>query len=96
MRLMRISNAFFLILTAIFTANLCAQTPAETHRKILQAVENRDYQTAASELEALKKADKKLFELNNYDYLLARVAEKKAILPPSPEIIKRSSTAIRC
>jgi soluble lytic murein transglycosylase len=77
MRLMKISNAFFLILTALFSAHLCAQTPAETHRKILQAIERGDYQTAAFELEALKKSDKKIFELNNYDYLLARAFEKK-------------------
>src|SRR5215204_1764104 len=77
MRLMKISNAFFLILLAAFSASLLAQTPAETHQKILQAVEDRDYQSAASELEALKKTDKKIFELNNYDYLLARIAEKK-------------------
>src|SRR5215213_7272554 len=77
MRLMKISNAFYLILTAVFSASLFAQTPAETHQKIWQAVENRDYQSAASELETLKTSDKKIFELNNYDYLLARVAEKK-------------------
>ena len=45
--------------------------------KIRQSLENRDYQTAIGELETLKKADKKMFELNNYDYLLARLAEKK-------------------
>lgn len=74
---MKFSNAFFLILTALFSANLFAQTSAETHQKILQAVGNRDYQTAVSELETLKKSDKKIFELNNYDYLLARISEKQ-------------------
>lgn len=74
---MKISNVFFLILIAAFSVKLFAQTPAETHQKILLAIENRDYQTAASELETLKKADKRLFELNNYDYLRARVFEKK-------------------
>ena len=78
MRLMKISNAFFLILTALFSVNILpAQTPAETHQKILRSIETRDYQTAVSELEALKTADKKIFEVNNYDYLLARIAEKK-------------------
>ena len=72
---MKISNAFFLLL--LTAASLFAQTPSETHQKILQAVENRDYAAAAGELEALKKADRTLFEINNYDYLLARVAEKK-------------------
>ena len=45
--------------------------------KIRQSLENRDYQTVIGELETLKKGDKKIFELNNYDYLLARLAEKK-------------------
>ena len=77
MRLMKYSNAFFLILIALFCSNIYAQIPMETHRRILQAVENRDYQTADGELENLKRADKKSFELNNYDYLLARISEKK-------------------
>jgi len=77
MRLMKFSNALFLILTALFSANLFAQTPSETHQKILRAVESRDYQTAVSELETIKKNDKKIFELNNYDYLLARISERK-------------------
>ncbi|HVE59733.1 MAG TPA: tetratricopeptide repeat protein, partial [Pyrinomonadaceae bacterium] len=74
---MKFSNACFLILTALFSVSLFAQNPLETHQKILQAIESRDYQTAVSELEALKKADKKIFELNNYDYLLARICERK-------------------
>ena len=74
---MKFSNAFFLLLTALFSVNLFAQNPSETHQKILRAVESRDYQTASSELETLKKTDKKIFEFNNYDYLLARISERK-------------------
>lgn len=48
----------------------------DIHSKIKTAVENREYQTAISELQTLEKSDKKLFTLNNYDYLLARMAEK--------------------
>lgn len=73
---MKLSNAFFFVLTALFSVSVLAQTPAETHRKILQSIENRDYQSAAQELEQLKRTDKKIFELNNYDYLLARISEK--------------------
>lgn len=58
MRLMRFSNAFFYF-DRVFSVNLFAQSPAETHRKILQSIENRDYQAAASELETLKNADKR-------------------------------------
>src|SRR5690348_1143319 len=77
MRLMKFSGAFFFLLTALFSAQLFAQTGAEAHRKIQQLIEKRDYPTAAAELETLKAADRRIFELNNYDYLLARVAEKK-------------------
>jgi soluble lytic murein transglycosylase len=73
---MKFSKLFLFILCAIFAANLLAQTSAETHQKIKAAVENREYQTAVGELLALEKADKKYFELNNYDYLLARMQEK--------------------
>jgi soluble lytic murein transglycosylase len=72
---MKLFYAFLVIL--IVLSPLLAQTPAETHQKILQSIENRDYQTAARALETLKNADKKLFELNNYDYLLARIAERR-------------------
>ncbi|MDQ3088576.1 MAG: tetratricopeptide repeat protein, partial [Acidobacteriota bacterium] len=60
-----------------FALSISAQTLTETNQKIRNAVENRDYQTAVSELENLEKSDKKVFALNNYDYLLARTAEKR-------------------
>src|SRR4051812_25768127 len=77
MRLMKLSNAFLLFCLALFSASTFAQTPSETHQKILLSVESRDYQTAVNELDALQKNDKKSFEINNYDYLLARIFEKK-------------------
>lgn len=69
----------FILLFFIFSfcaVSLSAQTLAETAEKIRVAVENKNYQAAVGELEALKKSDRKVFEANNYDYLLARVAEK--------------------
>src|SRR5687768_8987598 len=66
-----------LYFTFVFQAAISAQDFAEAHRKIRQAFENRDYSGAAGELQTLQKRDKKIFELNNYDYLLARVAEKR-------------------
>ncbi len=70
-----LANLLFLIFT--LAVSLSAQTLTETHQKIRSAVENRDYQTAVSELENLEKSYKKIFALNNYDYLLARMAEKR-------------------
>ncbi|HEY8560194.1 MAG TPA: transglycosylase SLT domain-containing protein [Pyrinomonadaceae bacterium] len=95
---MKISNAFFLILLAVFSVPTLAQTPAETHQKILRAVAERDYQTAAGELEALKKADRNLFELNNYDYLHARLAEKNgdfAVAAANYQTIVNRRSALR-
>ncbi len=67
------SLSFILVLSvSIFAQNFTEAA----HQKIRRAVENRDYQTAISELQILEKADVKLFALNNYDYLLARTAEK--------------------
>lgn len=62
------------IVLAAFSINLFAQkTPYE---KIIQAVEKRNYQDALGELDALKKANKNLYDLNNYDYLAGRLSEK--------------------
>lgn len=50
---------------------------AQTHQKITEAAAQRNFQLAAAELENLRNADRTTFEANNYDYLLARAAEKK-------------------
>lgn len=53
-----------------------AQDFNETHQKIKTATENKQYQIAIAELETLKEKHRSIFELNNYDYLLARLTEK--------------------
>jgi soluble lytic murein transglycosylase len=70
---MKLSKISLLIFTIVFSGILHAQT----HEKIMRAVEQRNYPLAAAELDNLKKSDPKIFEVNNYDYLLARMAEKK-------------------
>jgi soluble lytic murein transglycosylase len=70
----------FLSFILLFTLGASAQNPGDIHSGIRSAVENKDYQTAADELQDLARADKKLFALNNYDYLLARIAEKRGDL----------------
>ena len=65
--------AFLLFL--LFTLQISAQ---DYHSKIKNAVEKKDFQTAIIELKNLKEFDKQIFVLNNYDYLLARTAEKNA------------------
>lgn len=65
------------LLTLLFSFAAFAQNLPETHTKIRSAVENKDYRSAAAELQTLKQSDEKTFRLNNYDYLLARMAEKQ-------------------
>ncbi len=67
----------FISLCLFLTLQSFAQDYNEIHRKIKTATENKEYQTAIAELETLKKADQKIYELNNYDYLLARLSEKQ-------------------
>lgn len=65
----KLSAVFFV---ALFAVSVGAQ---DFQQKIRAALENRDYAAAIAELENLRRTDKKIFELNNYDYLLARTAE---------------------
>ncbi|HEX8370828.1 MAG TPA: transglycosylase SLT domain-containing protein [Pyrinomonadaceae bacterium] len=67
----KLSAVFFIVL---FAVSVSAQ---DFPQKIRGAIENRDYAAAIAELENLRRENKKVFELNNYDYLLARAAEKR-------------------
>jgi soluble lytic murein transglycosylase len=53
-----------------------AQQEADRYVRIRSAVDNREYLVAVSLLNEVANSDKKALELNNYDYLLARMAEK--------------------
>ena len=64
-----------LIIIAAAFITVKPQNIADAHRKILELVSSREYSAAITELQKLKKDDPKLFDLNSYDYLLARVAE---------------------
>jgi soluble lytic murein transglycosylase len=82
-------SLFFVLIFAFQTFS------QDFHTKISQLLENRDYQNAIIELNSLKKSDKKLIENNNYDYLLARLAEKKGDFATATsnyqKVIKRKS-----
>ncbi|HEV2914059.1 MAG TPA: tetratricopeptide repeat protein [Pyrinomonadaceae bacterium] len=68
---------FALLLCFLLSLPLQAQTPRERHEKIRAAVEGGDYATAIEELNQLRSREPSVFTLNNYDYLLARLAEKR-------------------
>lgn len=54
-----------------------AQSPREHKERISAAVERRDEPAAISELRSLGKAEPAVFALNNYDYLLARLSQRR-------------------
>jgi soluble lytic murein transglycosylase len=54
-----------------------AQTPRERHDKLRAEVERGDHSAAMSDLQALRLGAPAIFTLNNYDYLLARLAERR-------------------
>ena len=86
-------NLCFLVIFLVQT--LSAQNLIERHRKIRQAVDQRDYKTARRELKQFLTDDQKTFELNNYDYLLARISEKIGDAPGAAAnyqtVVKRNS-----
>lgn len=69
--------AFLLFALGFFGFFGFSQTLAERHQKLRVALDNRDFSTAWTELQAIRKVDKKAFELNNYDYLQGRIAENR-------------------
>lgn len=66
----------FMISAFVFAVSADRVFAQDLSAKIRANVENRNYQGAIAELEALETSEKKVFELNNYDYLLARMYEK--------------------
>jgi tetratricopeptide (TPR) repeat protein len=66
------------LISTLLVALISVAAPAQNQaNQIREAVENRDNQTAIGELESLRRADSKLFAINNYDYLLGRLQERR-------------------
>jgi soluble lytic murein transglycosylase len=53
-----------------------SQSLAAAQKRISESVLAKDYPSAISQLQDLRKDDLKAFEANNYDYLLARITER--------------------
>lgn len=71
----RLASLFAFIL--LFSLSLQAQTPRERHERIRASVESGDYASALNELGSLRSNDPALFAVNNYDYLVARLSERR-------------------
>ncbi|MDT5123355.1 MAG: soluble lytic murein transglycosylase [Acidobacteriota bacterium] len=54
-----------------------AQSARERHERVRAAIDGSDYSTAITELQSLRSAEPTTFSLNNYDYLLARLSERR-------------------
>lgn len=68
--------AIFLLL--VFSAqSLHAQTPRERQTRIRAALDANNTASAIGELQSLQTAEPALFTVNNYDYLLARLSERR-------------------
>ncbi len=69
--------ALLFALSLLFSLQIKAQTPRERHERIRASVESGDHGTALSELASLRSADPSAFAVNNYDYLLGRLSERR-------------------
>ncbi|MCU1265202.1 MAG: Soluble lytic murein transglycosylase and related regulatory protein [Acidobacteria bacterium] len=66
---------FFLLV--LFATSVLAQSPQDRSDKIRSAVERGDHSAALVELKALRTANPAPFTLNNFDYLFARLLERR-------------------
>ena len=63
-----------LLCVLLFSTSVFAQS-ADDHKNIRAAVNQKSYPAAIELLKQLRTADRNAFEINNYDYLLARMLE---------------------
>ncbi len=68
------------LLACLVSPDAFPQDLTEKQQNILKAVDSRDHAAAVTALLDLEKRDNKAFTANNYDYLLARMAEAKGDL----------------
>ncbi|MGA9995188.1 MAG: transglycosylase SLT domain-containing protein [Pyrinomonadaceae bacterium] len=87
--------ALLSLLTLLSLLNVHAQTARERHEKIRASMENGDSKTAVAELQTLRQAEPSIFVLNNYDYLLARLSERRGDLSTAAgnyqKVVQRNS-----
>lgn len=67
---------FSLLILVSLSPDIPAQQFSDTDQKIKKDLEVKNYAAAALSLKSLQNSDEKLFRLNNYDYLLARLLER--------------------
>ena len=70
-------HAFVVFLIILFTCPAQAQSLSERHQRLRALIESGDYGAAKADLQSLSKTEPATFALNNYDYLLARISERR-------------------
>jgi soluble lytic murein transglycosylase-like protein/predicted negative regulator of RcsB-dependent stress response len=71
-----LASVSFILLLA-FAGRMPAQTPLERHEKIRAALLRGDREAALSDLQAMRASEPSVYALNDYDYLLARLSQKR-------------------
>jgi soluble lytic murein transglycosylase len=74
------TRALVFLFSLICSPLICAQSPSERHERIRALVDRGDNRAALAELQSLRTAQPAIFTQNNYDYLLARLAEQSGDL----------------
>ena len=86
-----------MIIAATFI-DAASQNLTDARGKILDTVNSHDYAAAVSELQRLKASDPKSFAADDYDYLLARMAESDgqlALAMATYQSVKDRDSALR-
>ena len=86
-----------MIIAATFIA-AASQNLTDARRKILDTVNSHDYAATVNELQRLKASDPKSFAADDYDYLLARMAESDgqlALAMAAYQSVKDRDSALR-
>ena len=71
------SVVIVLLAIAVFPLIVAAQTAAARHELVRSAIDQGDFAGAASQLQSLRAGNPQLFAANNYDYLFARLSERR-------------------
>ncbi len=70
------ASLLLILFLFLLAPTVLAQSLPERSQNIRLAVESGDTQTALTDLRKLKATDPKVFELNNYDYLMGRLLDR--------------------
>ncbi|MEA2174707.1 MAG: soluble lytic murein transglycosylase [Blastocatellia bacterium] len=71
-----LASVSFILLLA-FAGRMPAQTPLERHEKIRASLLRGDREAALTDLQAMRASEPSVYALNDYDYLLARLSQKR-------------------